>query len=334
MNQSGRGGVPSAPSVVSKNNMKKKSLIFGPVPSRRLGFSLGVDVVPFKTCSLDCVYCQLGCTTDKTLARKRYFRTEEVAAELRAVLPRKERVDWITFSGSGEPTLNAQLGEIIDRVKEFTDIPVAVLTNGTLLHEPAVREALRAASLIVPSLDAGTEPVFRKVNRPHPGLTLEKVVGGIAGFTAEFPGRVWLEVMLVKGINDSEAELGAIARRINKITPGKIQLNTVARPPAEKEARALNPEEMEKARAILEAQLYGAPVEVVGDFGGEEGRKKRGEVKRSVVEYLKRRPGTLEDLSVSLGFHRDVLIGYLHALLESGEVREEYRGSEKYFIYN
>jgi len=312
--------------------MKRKSYIFGPVPSRRLGFSLGVDITPYKTCTLDCVYCQLGATTDRTVERKNYVPAKAVLNELKTVLDRGERIDYITFSGSGEPTLNFRIGEMIRRVKEITAIPVAVLTNGTLLYDSVVREELAAADLVVPSLDAGTEAVFQKVNRPHPGLSLEKLVQGTADFTAAFPGKVWLEVMLVRGVNDDKKELAEIARQIKIIRPERVQLNTVVRPAAEKGARSLDPAGMEAARSFLQSVVGRIPVEVVTSFTGEE-REKGGGGPEAVAEYLKRRPGTLEDLAAALGIHRNVLVKYLARLVESGDIREEFRDSKKYFMY-
>ncbi|MBW1824631.1 MAG: radical SAM protein [Deltaproteobacteria bacterium] len=148
--------------------------VFGPVLSRRLGFSLGVDLVPFKTCSLDCIYCQLGKTTHKTIERQAYVSPDSVISEVKEVLKQNQKIDYITFSGSGEPTLNLHLGKIITRVKEITDIPVAVLTNGTLLHLESVRDELMTADLVVPSLDTVSQELFCEINRPHPTLDVLK----------------------------------------------------------------------------------------------------------------------------------------------------------------
>lgn len=313
------------------NNGKR---IFGPVPSRRLGFSLGVDVIPYKFCPLDCVYCQLGPTTDKALQRKEYLSPEIILAELKTVLKNGGRIDYITFSGSGEPTLNLKIGEMIRRVKELTDIPVAVLTNGTLLSDPEVREELSAADLVVPSLDGGTEAAFRKVNRPHPALSLKKIVQGIADFTSGFQGSVWLEVMLVAGINDSQSELEKIAKKIAEISPEKVQLNTVVRPPAESEARPLTPEDMDRARNFLQAKLKGILVEVVADFQGKREQVIKEDIRDSILTYLKRRPATLDDLSASFGLHRNEVVKYLGHLTESGDIAEERLGEKHYFVGN
>lgn len=313
--------------------MTEINRIFGPVPSRRLGFSLGVDVVPFKYCSLDCLYCQLGPTTDRTLQRKEYVSPETILVELKIVLKKGGRIDYITFSGSGEPTLNSKIGEMIRRVKELTDIPVAVLTNGTLLSDPEVREELSAADLVVPSLDGGTEAAFRKVNRPHPDLSLEEIVRGIADFTSGFRGSVWLEVMLLRGINDTDFELGEIAKKIAEIRPESVQLNTVVRPPAESEAYPLSPEEMDRARDLLQSELSKIPVEVVADFQGKREEVMKEDIREAILTYLKRRPATLDDLSATFGLHRNEIVKYLGHLLESGDIAEERLAEKKFFRY-
>lgn len=305
--------------------------IFGPVPSRRLGFSLGVDLVPFKTCTLDCVYCQLGPSRGTTRRREEYEPIAEVLAELAEKLKEGGRIDWITISGSGEPTLNSGIGRLVPRIKEITAIPVAVLTNGTLLNLSEVREALGSADLVVPSLDAGTEAIFRKINRPHPGITLDGVTDGIAGFTAGFPGRVWLEVMLLPGINDSESELASIADRIKVVNPEKVQLNTAVRPGAEPGVSPLSPGELERVRFFLKSQVSPVPVEVVAGFSGKRRESADRDILSSIGSYLKRRPATLDDLAVAFGIHRQVAVKHLGHLIDAGEIREIYTAGKKYF---
>jgi len=307
------------------------SRIFGPVPSRRLGFSLGVDLVPYKTCTLDCVYCQLGSTGRTTRRRAEYAPLDEVLAELGEKLGEGGRIDWITLSGSGEPTLHAGIGLLIPEIKKLSPIPVAVLTNGTLLGLPEVRAALAAADLVVPSLDAGTEAVFAGVNRPHTGITLEGLTSGIARFTAGFSGRVWLEVMLLGGINDSPSELEAIAARIRRIAPERVQLNTAVRPGAEAAVSALDPRELERARLFLGARVNPVPVEVVAGFSGRrEGAADR-DLAAAIGDYLKRRPATVEDLAAVFGIHRHQVIKYLGHLKDAGKAREVASGGRKFF---
>ncbi|MEM2983557.1 MAG: radical SAM protein, partial [Candidatus Bathyarchaeia archaeon] len=207
--------------------------IFGPVPSRRLGRSLGIDLVPFKTCPYDCIYCQLGRTTKKTVERMEYISTPLIMEEIDRRLKEPSGIDFITFSGSGEPTLHSGLGELISRVKKWTDIPVAVLTNGGLFFNPQVRKAVLDADLVIPSLDCGDEEMFQRINRPHPDISFQQMVEGLVYLREEFRGVIWLEVFLVKGINTLDNEVHKIASWSRKIRPDRIQLNTVERPPAE-----------------------------------------------------------------------------------------------------
>jgi wyosine [tRNA(Phe)-imidazoG37] synthetase (radical SAM superfamily) len=305
--------------------------VFGPVPSRRLGFSLGVDVVPFKTCALDCVYCQLGASSRTTVARRGYVPVAPVVAQIREALARKGRIDYITFSGSGEPTLNANLGKMIRALKRITDVPVAVLTGSSLLDRPAVRKELSAADLVVPSLDAGTEKIFWRVNRPHPSLTLEKIADGIEALARAMPGRVWLEVMLVRGFNDSAGELDALARRIRRILPDRVQLSTVARPPAEKEARPLSEPEMKRSAAFLRRELPGIRVEVVGDFRKKRNRGGGLEPAAAVIDYLRRRPATAGDLVRSLGLTAATVRRTLAGLIAARKVGKAEHGGETFY---
>ncbi|MDD5556060.1 MAG: radical SAM protein [bacterium] len=306
--------------------------VFGPVPSRRLGRSLGVDVVPLKTCTLDCVYCQLGRTARRTVRRRRQAPVREVMRELRSVLRRGVEADWITFSGSGEPTLHAELGRMVRAVKRMTRIPVAVLTNGTLLFRPAVREALAAADLVVPDLDAGSARVFRLVNRPHPSLSFRKVARGIEEFARGFRGRIWLEVVLVRGVNDGADELRRIGRLAARIRPERVQLNTVARPPAERWAAGLTPAGMERARRILQRELGPIPVEPVARRPGAARRRSRRRPDAAVLACLARRPETAAGLSASLGIPPSRLAAVLRRLARSGAIRSERFGGERVYL--
>ena len=170
--------------------------IYGPVPSRRLGRSLGVSPIPRKTCTYSCVYCHLGPTTRLTVARESFFPKDEIYDEIASALPEAD-ADYVTFSGDGEPTLCKDLGWLIRRCKADFDTPVAVITNGSLLSLPEVREELREADLVMPSLDAGSAGVFRQINRPERSLEFDTVIEGLVAFRNEYPGLIWLEVMLV-----------------------------------------------------------------------------------------------------------------------------------------
>lgn len=200
--------------------------VFGPVPSRRLGYSLGVDIIPPKYCTYDCIYCQIGKTTDKDIRRKSFYDPGLVADEVAGTVA-STRVDVITFSGSGEPTLNSDLGTMIRKVKEKVDTPVAVITNGSLLHEKDVRADLAEADVVLPSLDAVTEEVFRKVNRPQSFLDIGKIIEGLKEFRAGYAKPIWLEIMLIKNINDDPDELRRMVEIVSSLGVDRIQLNTV-----------------------------------------------------------------------------------------------------------
>ena len=201
--------------------------LFGPVLSRRLGLSMGVDLLKYKTCNLDCVYCELGGTTCLTSDRARFVPPEKVLGEIQA--RNDEPFDHLTFAGSGEPTLSLDLGEIISKAKKIVEAPVAVITNTTLLTSSTVRREVSKADIVLPSLDAASMNAFRAINRPAETLQIERIIQGLKDFRKEFRGEIWLEVMLVKGINDHEAEL--IARAAQSTEPDRIQLNTVVRHP-------------------------------------------------------------------------------------------------------
>jgi wyosine [tRNA(Phe)-imidazoG37] synthetase (radical SAM superfamily) len=226
--------------------------IYGPVQSRRLGFSLGLSLTPHKTCNFDCVYCQLGKTQQLTLARGDLIKvseiTQEVAVWLQNNPEQAKALNYITLSGSGEPTLNTGVGELIAWLKKNTLIPVCVITNGSTLADPAVRSELLAADLVVPSLDAATEPAFKAVNRPHADIKLEDIIAGLESFRKEYRGRIWLEIMFVKGKNDGAENIRQLTECIGRIHPDKIQLNSPVRCTAEPDALPLDEKKLLKIK--------------------------------------------------------------------------------------
>ena len=227
--------------------------VFGPVPSRRLGRSLGIDPIPLKTCNWNCVYCQLGRTRPLTNDRREYVDPDLILVEVASALDNHANgdIDWVTFVGSGEPTLHSGLGRMIRQVKSITSIPVAVITNGALLHLPAVRRDLSAADMVLPSLDAGTEALYRSLNRPHPHNPFSKYVAGLAAFRASYRGQLCVEVMLVRGQNDTENALRDIAGVLADVDPDEIHINQPIRPPVETWVQPADGEGLLRARAIL-----------------------------------------------------------------------------------
>ncbi len=300
--------------------------IYGPVPSRRLGFSLGIDIIPLKTCTLDCIYCQLGPTAHKALQRTEYFSPSEILAQIKEKLASGQRIDTITFSGSGEPTLNKILGKLIKEIKKITRIPVAVLTNSTLFTDKTVRNTLMAADLVIPSLDAATQEVFLQTNRPCSPLDIEDIIEGLKVFRREFKGSIWLEVMLVKGVNDSPVHIQKLQEAASRIKPDKIQLNTVVRPPAEKFAHPLSLEEMEKIR-----KAFGKNCEIIAEFDKKTLKSSPKDLEGAILAMIQRRPVTLSDISTALGRQKSEISKYLDALLSEGKIRPVTHKDLKYF---
>ena len=281
--------------------------VFGPVPSRRLGRSLGVDLVPFKTCSYDCIYCQLGRTTNKTVERREWVPLDEVVDELKGKLSTKP--DYITLSGSGEPTLYSRLDELIAGIRSMTDIPIAVLTNGSLLWQEEVRSGLMNAHLVIPSLDAGDSTMFETINRPEKSITFEKMLGGLIDFRHQFHGEYWLEVLLMEGYTGILTEVQKIAACVRQINPDRLQINTVTRPPTEDYAVTIQPKRLKEL-----ATLFDPPVEVIADFRGVHQQEDFCDGRNTVLEMLQRRPCTIEDIASGLGIHRNEAVKYIEEL--------------------
>lgn len=285
--------------------------IFGPVPSRRLGRSLGIDLIPFKSCTFDCLYCQLGSTGTKTMEPQDEAPIDEVIAELREKLAL--RPDYITLSGSGEPTLYTRLGELIERIRLITDVPVAVITNGSLLWNREVRNRLLHAGVVMPSLDAGDEEMFRAVNRPHGDISFDKLVDGLALFRDEYRGPYWLEVLLLAGLTDSPEQVGKIAQLTKRIRPDLVQLNTCIRPGADKSAHMVKRE-----RLLQLARLFSPEAEVIADYqvGQVSGASQAD--KNAILELLSRRPCTVADVAAGLRIHLPEALKRLEDLVREG----------------
>ncbi len=301
--------------------------LFGPVPSKRLGRSLGIDLVPFKTCTYNCTYCQLGPTTVRTCQRKEWVPYDQVLAEIREKLHLLEGVDYLTFSGSGEPTLHLRIGDIIGDLKQRTRVPVAVLTNGSLLWREDVQDALLDADLVIPSLDAPDEHLFRRVNRPHPELSFEQVVEGMVRFRERFKGRLWLEVFLLAGITGMASEVKRIARLARSIKPDCVQLLTVTRPPQETFAEPVSREHLERFAGLFEgiAAVVPETSPVAGDVRFSASREQ-------VMDLLERRPCTVQDICRGLGIPRAEAGKYLEDLLTRGYIKTSQCNGEPFYF--
>ncbi len=293
--------------------VKREDHIFGPVPSRRLGRSLGVDVVPFKTCIFDCIYCQLGRTTNRTVERREWVPLDALFDELRGKLAL--RPDYITIGGSGEPTLYSRIGELIDGIRSMTDIPVAVLTNGSFLWKQDVRNDLRRAHVVIPSLDVGDNLLFQVINRPDPAITFQRLLDGLTAFRQEFRGEYWLEVLLLTGYTAIEAEVKKIAKWTAEIGPTRVHLNTCVRPPAEEYAYAVD-----RKRLIDLAGLFTPPAEIIADFEAGSSRTTSTTGSREILQMLKRRPCTIPDIVAGLGVHPAKVVKEIETLMREGLV--------------
>ena len=300
--------------------------LFGPVPSRRLGISMGVDLVPMKTCTLNCIYCECGKTSQLTLERKEYVSFEAVKKELIHYLAHHARPDYITFSGSGEPTLNSRIGDVIRFLKDrVPDVPVAVLTNSTLISQKEVRSDIKNAEVVIPSLDAATEKIFNKINRPSPHVHADKIIDGLIRFRKEYDGKIWLEVFIIPGMNDTIAELNALKLMIGKIKPDQVHLNTLDRPGSVSTLRAATREELEHVLDVFQmenAAIVADPPEHKALFAY------RKDTADAILGTISRRPCTITDLSEILGLPADDVKTYLASLETEGKIKsvEQKRG--------
>ena len=307
--------------------MKAFRYLYGPVPSRRLGRSLGIDLVPHKICTYDCIYCQIGRTTGKTLLRKEYVPKEEVLEEVKAfLLNGGSSIDHFSLSGSGEPTLHSQIGSVIQGIKEMSSIPVAVLTNGSFLCEEEVREDLLRADIVLPSLDAVSPEVFLKINRPHKQLSIEKVIEGMVEFRKVYKGQIWLEILFCKGVNDSPSELLQIKKTVDRIQPDLIHLNTVVRPPVEPWAIPLGQKEMEEIQAFL-----GEKASIISEFDRHPLSLAEMNVKEEIFRILKRRPLSLVDLSQRMAIPKEELETTMQPMVEEGKIKTRRFGDSIYY---
>ncbi|MGV1100113.1 radical SAM protein [Thiovibrio sp. JS02] len=306
--------------------------IFGPVNSRRLGISQGIDLVPPKICNFNCIYCEVGATTNLTCERREYIPLAELFAEIDSLLTDPDhiaRLDVFTLTASGEPTLHSGIGKVIRYIKEKTSKPVVVLTNGSLFFLPEVRRDLLEADIVIPSLDAAREESYRRINRPASCAPLQELIAGLVQFRKEFPGRIWLEILLAKNINDSPEDIAALAAAVKEIRPDKVQLNTVARPPLESFAKPLTREELEEI-----ACHFSVPVEILVDFTTRSREKFRNPSEDEIIDMLKRRPCTAADVGEALNLEPATTRSILEKLAESGRIIQTSHHGKQYYQTN
>jgi wyosine [tRNA(Phe)-imidazoG37] synthetase (radical SAM superfamily) len=310
-------------------------MIYGPVLSRRFGYSLGIDIIPYKTCSYDCIYCQLGKTTNKTVTRKRYIdiNIDGFLKDLKGCIRSKKKIDYITFSGSGEPTLNIDIKTFIEKIKEMTGIPLVLLTNGSLFYKEEIINAIRGVDLIKVSLDASDESCLRRINNPHPGIDFLKVLNGLNLLLYGFTGRIWFEIMLIKGINDDIEQvykLKKIIDHLDTIRKGieKIHLNTPVRPPGSEDVLPPEPARIYEIKKIL-----GKKAEVIQDMETNERTDREVLLGEDVIELVKRRPVMVKEISDSLRVSISQVIKCVRELLSKKKIKYKfYKGNRYYYL--
>lgn len=304
------------------NNKKLKTKrVFGPVLSKRLGNSLGIDVIPHKTCSYNCIYCQLGSEENTITDLTNYYSVDEIIYELKEALLNNKNIDYITFTGSGEPTLYKDLKKLIYEIKQITDIPVCIITNGSLLYKQEMRSNLLLADLIIPSLDAGNEETFKLIDNPNKEIDFDKMLEGLIEFKKVFKGEYWLEIFLLKDINDNEDELDDIIKIVKKIKPDRIQLITATRRVANEKAKALSDEELKKIKKYFNSKCY-IEIDIPNISENHKGNDKK-ITEEDIVNFLIRQPDTAYIIAKSFNENERKVKELLDLLIKKNKVREE-----------
>jgi wyosine [tRNA(Phe)-imidazoG37] synthetase (radical SAM superfamily) len=309
----------------------KYSHLFGPVQSRRLGRSLGVDMIPFKTCNCNCVYCECGGAKTVAHERKAYVPAEELIGELDHYLSAQPVLDYVTFAGSGEPTLNTALGTVLQFVKQsYPSYKTALLTNGTLLHLPDVRDEILPFDLILPSLDAISEEVFHRINRPFPGATTQQMIDGLVAFSQMYKGQLWIEVFIVPGINDTPEELALFKTALLRINPTRVQLNSLDRPGACEWVVTASPGVL----ASIAAFLKPLPVEIISRNAASiisSMSTTSRNLDATIRDQLLRRPATVEEIAVLCGMTINEIMFALNNMIDKGGIGESVVDGRKFY---
>lgn len=306
------------------------SYVFGPVPSRRLGLSLGIDLIPPKTCTFDCLYCQVGRTTTKTLETSPFVPVREVVAEIEEKLLKSKSIpDVITLAGSGEPTLHSGIDQVIASIKEMTETKVAVLTNGSLFWREEIRQRVLRADMIMPTLSAAFDHTFKMIHRPHPGLVLGTIIDGLKRLRQDYKGELFLELVFLAGINDTENEVEGLKTLIDQISPEKLHLNTVVRPPADSRAISLDKKRLEEIKVFFggKAEIV-AGIPVTGKTGTGDS------LVSGLLDMVKRRPLKQADIASALRLSTEQVEELVKGLLIKGHIREQEHLGETYYLSN
>lgn len=299
--------------------------LFGPVPSRRLGRSLGIDLIPFKTCSFDCVFCQLGRTTIKTCERREVVAIQDIIDELAVWFKSGASADYITLAGSGEPTINAAFDQVIDFIHASSTIPVALLTNGSLLSDPEVRVQAAKADLVKMSLSAWDQSSLDYVNRPAEGISFDNLLAGQQAFRNQFKGTLWIEVFLIWGVNTTLEDITKIAELVKSIRPDKVQLNTAVRPPCEDFVQAVPEKRMQEL-----TDFFVPKAEVIAEFSSDTSTHIQA-TEADILATLERRPCTIDQLCAVFDLHRNEAAKYVGKLLRTGRIVERRKDGVVYY---
>lgn len=306
-------------------------MFYGPVLSRRFGYSLGVDLVPLKVCIYDCIYCQLGRTTNKTIERKKYVDIDFKDFETELIKRIKDcpYLDYITFSGSGEPTLNSDISKLIGIIKKISDIPVAVLTSGGTLGFDGVIDDIIGADLIKVSMDAPDNRLLKKINRPCREVSFDKNISGLKKLLNDFSGDIWLEIMILEGINDGIDLAYMFKHIIEDLGEGikKVHLNTAVRPSGEDYMKLPSPERLKEIKDIL-----GKKANVIGKVSYKKYNRELVKIEKEIIELLKRRPVGMKDIASSLGLNLNEVIKIIDKLLGVGEIKYSINENMKYYF--
>lgn len=306
--------------------MKKYKYLFGPVPSRRFDRSLGVDLVHMKTCTMSCIFCQIGRTEHPTTVRDEYVPTDEVTHELSQWFKEKIEADYITLSGSGEPTLHTRFGDVLQFVKDNSSYKTALLTNGSLLYLPEVRKQAKQADVVKVTLSAWDQESFGHIHQPGKGVEFNNLVEGERALRAEYDGEIWMEVFILAGMNSADEDVRKIAELATTISPDKIHVNTAVRPAAERYAKPV-----EKNRLDEIAHILGPKAEVIAEYDPTDTTPFQFNEKE-ILAMLERRPCTAQQIADVFALHINEVSKYTTMLLESGKIHSERRNDKVYFL--
>ncbi|MFC1503916.1 radical SAM protein [Spirochaetota bacterium] len=305
----------------------KYRYLFGPVHSRRLGISLGIDMLPYKTCTYNCVYCECGFTTSQINLRKEYTSADVIMKELQHFLNTGPRLDYITFAGSGEPTLHSRITDILSFLKiNYPHYKTALLTNGSLFSNKKLQKELLAFDVIIPSLNSATQSVFKKINRPLRNMQIKNIIQGLISFRNIYTGELWLEIFLVNGINDHASELEKLALTVKKIHADTVQINTIDRPPALRTAKPASKTGIERLLRLIPGS------EVITRQYRTQYKKACKTNPGAIILTLKRRPSTIADIEQTMGLTKSVIKKYLDVLLRNKKIKKEIINNKDFYV--